>query len=218
MLMKLTLLPFADPEMDQKGPPIGPPFVAQFNPETFSVDTQFKYSEEKGQGEQGAEQKFQSVEPKTFSFDLLLDGTGASEAPVDVTAAVKLFQLTTGFSGATHRPYFLVAMWGTFVISCVLERYTVKYEMFRPEGLPLRATISASFREHVANPLRKLVMNLMSPDVTHAHDVVGGEHLSLVTHRVYDDTRYVVPVAEANGLDTLRRIEPGRTLTLPPVV
>ena len=40
---KLTIIPFEDTETIQMGPPAGPPFVAQFNPETFAIANEMEY-------------------------------------------------------------------------------------------------------------------------------------------------------------------------------
>ena len=47
--------------------------------------------------------------------------------------------------------------------------------------------------------------------------VVDGEHLSTIVHGVYKNPRYYMAVAGANQLDTVRTVEPGRALYLPPV-
>ena len=41
-LLKLTIIPFEDSEGGM-GPPAGPPFIVQFNPETYTDTTEFKY-------------------------------------------------------------------------------------------------------------------------------------------------------------------------------
>jgi hypothetical protein len=41
-LLKLTIIPFEDSE-GAMGPPAGPPFIVQFNPETYTDTTEFKY-------------------------------------------------------------------------------------------------------------------------------------------------------------------------------
>ena len=41
----------------------------------------------------------------------------------------------------------LLLVWGTFVFSCEIESYSVNYTLFNQLGIPLRATISATFAE-----------------------------------------------------------------------
>ena len=177
LLDKLKIIPFKDSESVQTGLPAGPPFIAQFNPETFSIKNEVKLNtEQTAQGANGAEAKQVKVEPREYTFDFLLDGTGASGPALDVFAAIELFKLTTGFTGETHRNRFLILQWGLFVATCVIKSYSITYKLFRPDGTPLRAVISASFQEHTALELQDLINNLMSPDVTHLHEVKEQEH------------------------------------------
>lgn len=41
----------------------------------------------------------------------------------------------------------LLLVWGTFVFPCEIESYSVNYTLFNQLGIPLRATISATFAE-----------------------------------------------------------------------
>ncbi|MCY1268265.1 hypothetical protein D9M68_211930 [compost metagenome] len=230
-LLKLTIIPFEDSE-GALGPPAGPPFIVQFNPETYTDTTEFKYGpDEPPQGSAGSEAKFERVNPKKYSFELLLDGTGVSPAPppagaldavapstgLSVVAQIELFKLTVGFSGNVHRPRFLMLVWGRLLVTTVLESYSVAYKLFSPAGLPLRASMSVTFREHTPKGFGELLKNLASPDIQHAHQVLEGEHLSKIVHDVYKDPAHYMSVAEANQLDTVRRLAPGSALYLPPL-
>ncbi|NLE61584.1 MAG: LysM peptidoglycan-binding domain-containing protein [Planctomycetes bacterium] len=218
LLAKLTITPFEDSDTAQVGPPAGPPFIAQFNPESFTVNNEIDYgTDASGQGDDGGPAKFKGVKPRSFTFDFLLDGTGAAGDTNDVLAMLVLFKATVGFSGDVHRPRFLLLQWGAFLATCVLQSYSITYKLFRPDGTPLRAVLSTSFREHKSKAFEELTKNLSSPDRMHAHLVKEGEHLSLVTYRIYKDPRYYFHVGEKNGLDNLREIAPGSMLYLPPL-
>ena len=84
-------------------------------------------------------------------------------------------------------------------------------------GLPLRATLSATFREHTPKGFGELLKNLASPDIDHAHQVLEGEHLTRIVNGVYKTPAYYMAVAEANCLDTVRALRPGSAIYLPPV-
>lgn len=218
LLVKLTIVPFEDSETVQSGPPAGPPFVAQFNPESFSINNEIEYgTDEPPEGDVGGEAKFKGIKPRTFSFDFLMDGTGAAGDKRDVLEQVDAFRATTGFLGKSHQPHFLVLNWGAFVANCVLESFAINYKLFRPDGTPLRAVLSAVFREHTPPELKERQKNLSSPDLVHAHLVKEGEHLSLLVHREYRDPAFYYQVAEANRLDTVRALPTGSTLFLPPI-
>lgn len=232
MLVKLTILPFDDSETIQADSPSGPPFVAQFNPETYTDTTEIELAPtESAHGDAGQEAKFKAIKPKTFTMDLLLDGTGYSPAPPpagaqnsrepsdgqSVVSQIERFKEVTGFSGNVHRPRYLLLVWGKLIVTCVLESFSIAYKLFTPEGLPLRATISATFKEHKDNAQAELEKNLASPDISHARAVIEGEQLPTVVNEIYKSPAPYLAVAEANGLDTVRRITAGSTLLLPPL-
>jgi hypothetical protein len=234
-LLKLTIIPFSETRLGVLGPPSGPPFIAQFNPETYTDTVEFALDDkEPAAGATSKEARFHNIRPKKFSFELLLDGTGAAPEPMglgflpvapppvpplglSVVAQLELFKLTVGFRGETHRPSFLLLLWGRLVAMTAIEGYSVAYKMFAPSGLPIRATLSASFREHVPANLEAAMKNLASPDVEHGHVMTGADHLTRVVHGVYRSARHTVDVARANGLDTIRKVAPGRAIYLPPL-
>jgi len=217
-LIKLTITAFDDTETVQSGSPSGPEFVAQFNPESFTVTDGFEYVERKSNdGEAGQEAKYRATKPRTFSLDFLLDGTGASGSKLEVKEQIELFKKTIGYNREKHRPRFLLVTWGSFISTCVVESFTTEYKLFRPNGTPLRALISATFMEHKSTERQELEKGNESPDRTHARLVIEGDSLWLISQRVYEDPRYYFHVAEANTLDNLRFIETGQTLFLPPL-
>ena len=218
LLDKLKIIPFSDAEGLQVGLPVAPPFIAQFNPETFTIKNEVQLnSEQTAQGANGAEAKQVKVEPREYTFDFLLDGTGATGPALDVFAAIELFKWTIGFSGETHRNHFLILQWGLFVSNCVIKSYSINYKLFRANGTPLRAVITATFQEHKSLELQDLINNLMSPDVTHVHEVTAADSLDHLSFQYYKDSQYYYHVAKANGLDTVRRLRVGQPVSFPPV-
>ena len=108
-------------------------------------------------------------------------------------------------------------VWGRLIATTVLENYSIAYKLFSPAGLPIRATLSASFREHIPKGMGSLLKNLASPDINHAHQVVEGDRLPTIVHAVYKETAHYIDVARANRLDSIRALRPGEVLQLPPV-
>jgi hypothetical protein len=226
------IIPFEDSGNIQLAPPAGPPFIAQFNPETYTDTTEIELTpSDPAHGDDGQPAKFKSIKPKTYTLDLTIDGTGVVPAPIpagaldavapgtglSVVAQIELFKATVGFSGNIHRPRYLLLIWGRLIVTCVLETFSINYKLFSPAGLPLRAVISATFKEHRDSVLGQLLKNLASPDISHAHQVTEGEHLTTIVHGVYKDPARYMAVAAANGLDTVRALAPGSALYLPPV-
>ena len=246
-LLKLIIIPFKTDGDTQEASVLNigkakadKPFIAQFNPESFTTNMEVDYKPLEEDGSDGGEAKFKKVNPRTFSFDLLFDGTGAvGLAPtpasligalpipdlgplpdndeIGVNRSIDQFKKLVDYKGDTHRPRFFIITWGKFFERCVLKNYSINYKLFSPVGVPLRAVISTSWQEYKAESLKQILNNLRSPDVTHQHTIKESEHLSLVSYGVYDDPKYYYEVGEKNGLDNLRKLKPGNNLQLFPL-
>lgn len=232
MVAKLVIVPFDKSDAFQREKASGPEFVVQFNPESYTDTQKFAIAPtEPAHGDKGQEAKFTAEEPKKMSFEFVLDGTGVTPVPPPIGDAngtvpstgnavvdqINHFRETTGFTGEVHRPRFLMLIWGKLTFICVLESYTITYKLFTPDGLPLRALLAANFIEHKDPEVAEREKNLASPDIEHIHLVHETDVLTSVVDKIYRSPRHYVAVAEANGLNTLRRLETGTTLLLPPL-
>lgn len=208
-------------QTDDKGiPKLGVPFLAMFNPENIAISEVVDWDKKQYPSQSGCETRFQKINPRTFTLDLTLDGTGVNTngVKIPVTAQIVLFRLaTTSVSGADHRPNYLLIQYGLFICNCVLTSSTVTYTMFDMFGLPIRAKISATFTERTSTTLSNILGMLSSPDLTHYIQVKEGDLLPLLTNQVYKNQNYYLQVAKANKLKNFRKLQAGTTLTFPPI-
>ena len=58
--------------------------------------------------------------------------------------------------------------------------------------------------------------SVSSPDLTHYRKGTAGDRLDLLTYKIYDDSKYVLQVASANGLTSFRNLRAGTDLYFPP--
>jgi len=100
---------------------------------------------------------------------------------------------------------------------CVLENIKQKFTLFSPDGIPLRATLTVTFREYktLQNQLDEL--RLSSPDRTHVHVLQQGETLAAVSTRYYERPADWRAIADKNAIDDPRRLSPGVFLNVPPL-
>lgn len=216
ILDKVKIIAFSSPHFEAGGPPVGM-YLAQFNPEKFSVGQKIVYKKEVAPGKTGVGGKFDHIEPETVSFDFLIDGTGAGGRATEVMVEIELFKYVVGFNGMIHRPHFLVLQWGTFLMKCVLEAMTIRYELFRQDGTPLRAIISAKFFTYTAGLLETLLAGRSSPDLTHVRMVKEGDTLPLMAYRIYGDASRYLEVARFNRLNNFRNLKTGDRISFPPI-
>ncbi len=206
--------------INTSGFPIGIPFLAMFNPEHLSITEEIEWDEVSPPSSNGASQTFNKIDARRFTVELTLDGTGVNTngVKIPVTAQVILFRAaTTSVQGLLHQPAFLLVQYGLFISTCVLESSSVDYTMFDFTGLPIRAKITASFKEHTIPTLSSILNMLSSPDLTHTVTVKEGDLLPLITYQTYNDQSYYLQVAKVNKLKNFRKLEAGSTLVLPPL-
>lgn len=205
---------------DKNNKRTGKPFVAMFNPENISINETLDWDYGNAAGNDGADPTYVRSRPRSFSIDLVLDGTGINNngAKTPVTAQVLLFRaVTSNINGSSHRPNYLIVQYGTFVCNCSINSSTVTYTMFDFTGTPIRAKISASFTERTPAALGSIQNRLSSPDLTHVVEIKEWDLLPYLTYNVYNDQRYYLQVARANKLKNFRRLQAGSTLVFPPI-
>ncbi len=202
------------------GLPNNIPFLAMFNPENLSITESLKWSRDEPAANAGAEALYQGTEPRSFTVELTLDGTGVNTngVKIPVTAQVLLFRAATSIVDSTdHHPPLLIVQYGLFICKCVMTSSTVNYTMFDLAGLPIRAKLTASFTERTPKSLGGLLSMLSSPDMTHRVEVKEYDLLPLLTHNIYKNQHYYLQVAKVNKLKNFRKLEAGTVLSFPPI-
>jgi nucleoid-associated protein YgaU len=214
-LAKLKIEAYTDPKFG--GSPYKT-FTVMYNPKAYALKCEIEYDKQQAKGVSAQAPRYVSTKPRSVTLEFLLDGTGASGQVVEVKDKIKdFFDTTYTFNGDVHSPPYLKVVWGELVLTCVLESADVSYSLFKPNGHPLRAKITASFAEFIDDSKRTAQERRSSPDLTHLHVVAAGESLPQLCHRYYRDQRFYLRVAEANQLRNFRRLEPGITLHFPPI-
>lgn len=193
-------------------------FEVMFNPHSYSQKYEIEYEAAQGKGTSGNTQKFGKIKPQEYSFEFIFDGTGVSYEKIDVASEIDRFLTVTGkLNGDSHRPLFLKISWGHLTSRCVLKSAQITYNLFKPDGYPLRAKVNATFAENIDDTLRAAEENKSSPDLTHYRMVQDGDTLPLMTYRIYGDVSYYFQVAQINKLTNFRKLTAGELLKFPPI-
>jgi nucleoid-associated protein YgaU len=164
-------------------------------------------------------------------FDTTEDGTGASAVSV-TTRSDRIYELVK-IEPDRHAPPIVTFIWnakfpGADVsahvgsqkrndFTCIVESVQQKFTLFSPEGIPLRATVTVTFREYKTLDKQLSQLNLNSPDRTQSHVVQRGENLASISARHYARSGEWRRIAVENGIEDPRRLVPGTFLTVPPI-
>ncbi|MBL1179239.1 CIS tube protein [Pantanalinema sp. GBBB05] len=214
-LEKLLIKAYEQP--DYSGSVVGE-FSAYVNPNEITLAYEMEYDSAQGSGTTNSRMNFKKVKPGDMSLTLLIDGTGANGTLIEVQERVEQFQTVTGYNGNIHRPNYLKIMWGTLQIKrCVLKSASIAYKLFKPDGVPLRAVITANFTDNSDDQTRVALTRDESPDLTHVRIAKAGDSLPGLCFQIYGNPSYYLEVARANRLDSFRQLVPGTKLFFPPL-
>ena len=189
-------------------------FPVMFNPTEYSVEHSASYQETAPAGLSNPVLQFVNGNAQVLTMDLLFD-TYTDGGSVDVSLMTNLFTDLVDVDAATHAPPRVRFIWGSTWFKAVIEKVTQRFTMFRPEGFPVRATLSVTFKqyrpiaEQLTRPRRE------SSDKTKRRVMESHDSIWLMAHREYGDVRFWRIIARANRIENPRTIEPGTVLTLP---
>jgi hypothetical protein len=197
-------------------------FEAQFNPTTYKHSYRNAYQKRQGINTGGSNLKFLLSAPEVLSLTLVLQQPindnsliGLLKSKQSVYDRVQKFlSLAYEMNGTTHAPRMLKLSWGSLLFEGALESVDVKYTAFDHSGEPIRGELDVSFRGSLKDPMGSTAKS--SPDLTHAHSVKDWQTLPMITDEIYGDPHLYLLVAEANGLDHFRALQPGQKLHFPP--
>jgi hypothetical protein len=192
-------------------------FEVMYNPDEYQQVYDIEYDERQGSGTTGTPMRFKSIKPQQYTIKFTLDGTGVSGVQFDVPSKINDFFTAVGYDGSIHRPRYLKVLWGTLESRCVLLKADITYKLFKPDGTPLRAQVTASFKENVDDRTRVAQANDASPDLTHIRIVNEGDKLPLMTNRIFGDPRRYIDVAKANKMNHFRELKAGSSIKFPPI-
>jgi Contractile injection system tube protein len=212
---KLTIIPVAKFAPVPVPVPLAP-YVAMFNPENWQIQENVVNNSDQAIGQVGAPARYLGIGPRKLSFDLIIDGTGASGEKREVLVDVVALKASIGFNGESHQTNRLLVIWGSQIFMGAVESLSIKFTLFRPNGTPLRATVSLGLVEDIEPVMGILKMNLKSSDLTRSRVTKMNDRLDLICYHLYNDSRYYLEVAKANNLTSFRNLPTNTELIYPP--
>ena len=192
-----------------------------FNPEKYSVTKGVQYAEIPIVGLDEPVLQFIRGQNEKVTFDLLFDTTAQGTIDNvkdvrDVTAAVySLLKV----DGTTHAPPRFRVEWGGRSLFgqgasgalCVMESMTEEFNLFAPNGVPLRAKLTLTIRQAPTVELQFAEKPRESSDKTKVVTVVRGQRISDVAGQEYGDPTEWRPIAEASQIDNPKISRSGRS-------
>ncbi len=194
-------------------------YEVMINPSSVNHTHGINYATNQSDGMVNTDAKFQNVSPETLSFEIIIDGTGATGIKKIVNDEIKTLKgVIYNYQGEMHEPPHAKIAWGdTLQFEGRLTNMDVTHTLFAPNGQSLRAKISLKFISSMDLEEQKKKKENASPDLTHLVTVKVGDTLPLMCQRIYNKSQYYLQVAKINNLVDFRNLVPGQELIFPPI-
>lgn len=215
------------------------------NPENFKENYTISYKLDQPKGSDGKELVYETTKPGEFTIKILLDSTGIFETlkpsedafkaqlqsliPSEFSKpsieedkgisedVAKLKKILFAKNESTHEPSFIKINWADLEVKCRIKKVDIDYKLFNQQGHPIRALVSLTCINTIAEDIRKATTKENSPDLTHIRVVKEGDTLPLMTYKIYGDPKYYLEVARVNNILNFRNLNPGQEIIFPPL-
>jgi hypothetical protein len=191
----------------------GDPFQVMLNPSGYAINRGVKLTKD---GKANGQQR----ESLTLE-ELVLDGTGVVPAvtgmPLSVEAQLARLQqiMTVTLVGKEVVLPVVEVVWGTLYYIGRVEDLKVRYTLFAPDGIPLRARVSMTLAEfELADKSGK--KEKADREMTRQLPVEAGLRLPELCFQAYKSTAMLESVARYNGLTSFRNVPAGTNIVCPP--
>jgi hypothetical protein len=214
-----TVLDLLKPKLTQAhleivSPKVDEPLIPlRFNPTEYQLQKQNTFAEIPIPGLETPPIQFVRGASEKLIVEVLVDTSDTLEN-VNEKYVDKLRGLMD-LNAELHAPPIVIFKWDTQVFKGVLESMNTTYQMFTPEGVPLRAKLLLGLKEYRPVEVQVRESPTSSPDFEKTYVVRRGDTLSSIAGAVYRDPGQWRAIAQANNIVDPRRLLPGARLAVP---
>lgn len=199
---------------------------ALFNPERYTLNRGVQIAEIAIPGLDSPVLQFVRGQNEKITMELFFDTTesGMVDNVTDVRTETSKIYALTKVNGETHAPPRCSLIWRDRLFSfgwkatskCLVESVNEEFNLFSPDGVPLRAKLNVTFREYLTIEEQLQETPRHSADRRKVRVLARGKTLSHLAWEEYDDPDEWRLIAEANNVDNPRLISAGTSLEVPP--
>lgn len=214
-------------EVDPKdrGPNLPAVIPVQFNPPEYTLAKAAQIAEIAIPGIDQPVLQFVRGQTQTLALELFFDTTrqGSTETKVvDVRTLTGPVAQLGRIQPNTHAPPRIRFVWGLGLsFRAIVDSVQQKFTLFNPAGIPVRATLTVSFKEYKTLEEQLKELNLQSSDHTKVRMIKRGDTLSRIAFEEYGDASLWRFIADhernRNVLGDLRRLTPGTEIAVPAI-
>jgi nucleoid-associated protein YgaU len=198
----------------------GEQLTCLFNPKEYTIkkSSQWKATPSK-KAKTAPKTEFVGTNPRTLDMELFLEAWESASGDI-ATDVERLFTWANPTEDSLRKnkpqPPIVVFRWGsTSSFEAYVKSVSAKYTMFRPDGTPVRATVTVGLEE---TPMEAYKQNPTSGGVAgrRTHLVVAGDSLQSIAYREYGTPTMWRAIAVSNDIEDPLRVPPGSRLLIPP--
>lgn len=194
-----------------------------FNPEEYTVNKDINYAQTAVPGLSAPIVQFVNGNAQTLEMELFVDTYEEHRASSRILnqAGEDVRKLTSQITGlmniepTTHAPPVLLFTWASLSFTCVLARANQRFNMFLPDGTPVRARLQVTFHEFRNVELEAKEIKRETSNYSKLYVVGQGETLSTIAWRALGDPTLWRPIAIRNGIENPRALTVGQQLIVP---
>ncbi|WP_019503905.1 LysM peptidoglycan-binding domain-containing protein [Pleurocapsa sp. PCC 7319] len=183
-----------------------------FNPTEYSLETSNQFQRTAVPGTATPATQFVSGNTQTLTMDLFFDSYEQGE---DVRKYTRQITSLLDIDPALHAPPICQFHWGSLDFKATLEQVNQKFTLFLESGIPVRATLSVTFKEYKTLTEQLQGVRKESSDRTKRVTIKQGDSLWMVANKEYEDSSLWRPIANANNIDNPRILAVGKELIVP---
>ncbi len=230
MKLEKAKIVLVDTEVEDASRGLTKEIDVQFNPTQYTLNKGAQIAEIAIYGIDSPILQFVRGQNEKLTLDLFFDTTrpslGQSESSMgegaeDVRKKTRSIYQLVKMQPDTHAPPRVEFVWGGLSFKAIVESVQQKFDLFSPTGVPLRATLTVTFREYRTLEEQLAELNPRSSDHTKEHVVKEGDTLSQIAAEEYRNPslwRFIASHPANRGkIDNPRRLRAGTVLRIPPI-
>jgi nucleoid-associated protein YgaU len=197
----------------------------QFNPPEYTIAKAAQIAEIAIPGIDAPILQFVRGQTRTLALELFFDTTrqGVTEsAVVDVRSMTDTVAELGRIQPNTHAPPRIRFVWGQGLsFRAIVDNVQQKFTLFSPSGVPVRATLTMSFKEYQTLEEQLKALNLQSSDHTKRRVIRRRDTLARIAFEEYGDATQWTLIADHPDnravVGDLRRLPVGVELAIPAI-
>jgi hypothetical protein len=195
-------------------PENGDPIEVLFNPTFYTLNKAINLQPQYIPGLNAPIVQYVCGKEMKLGMELFFD---TYEERTDVSVCTKAIYDLLLVDPDTHAAPICDIRWGGFDFTGVLDKVDGKFHLFLANGTPVRATLNVSFTEYKNVEALVQVNPNQSADHQKNRWVKSGDRIDTIAGEEYKDPRKWRAIAQANGLEDPRQLEPGKQLVVPAI-